>query len=683
MRPLHGRSCACAAFVACAAPALGASENIPVLEAVIVKDTAEGAGPLTQPGAHVARERIERTPGGANIVDAETYRESRTSALNDALRYSPGVFVQPRFGSEEARISIRGSGIQRTFHLRGVKILQDGVPVNLADGSGDFQVIEPLAAQYIEVYRGANALQFGSTTLGGAVNFVSPTGYDASALQLRGELGSFGYRRLHGASGGVSGDVDYFASYSTFDQDGFRRHADQSAQRFFGNAGFRVSPDLETRFYAAYVNTVSQLPGAITKAQLAADPRQANVANVTGDQKRDFDLWRFANKTTLRLGAGRLELSAYYSDKLLFHPIFQVLDQQSHDYGAEIRWVSDARLLGRENRFIAGFAPARGDLRDDRFVNVGGGRGARTNRLEQTATNLDFYVENQHRVEQWTLVAGAQYSRARRRNVDRFIAGTPADPVSESFDLDYSALSPKLGAIYALRPGVQIFGNFSKSFEPPSFGELTGGLRPVLNRAQKATTLEVGSRGAAAGTTFDVAYYYGRVKDELLTTTTNIAGANITVNVPRTVHAGIELGTTTRLGSFELRQAFLYNRFRFDDDPVFRDNTLPGIPKTFLSAEIIYRAGNGFYAGPTLEWSPARYPVDMANSFYADPYALLGVKVGQRIGKAWLWYIEGRNLTDRQYAATTGVARTLAGADGAQFFPGDGRSIYTGVQWQM
>ena len=65
------------------------------------------------------------------------------------------------------------------------QLLQDGVPLNLADGGFDFQAVEPLATRYIEVYRGANSLQFGSTTLGGALNFVSFTGYDASPLTAR------------------------------------------------------------------------------------------------------------------------------------------------------------------------------------------------------------------------------------------------------------------------------------------------------------------------------------------------------------------------------------------------------------------------------------------------------------------------------------------------------------------
>ena len=72
----------------------------------------------------------------------------------------------------------------------------------------------------------------------------------------------------------------------------------------------------------------------------------------------------------------------------------------------------------------------------------------------------------------------------------------------------------------------------------------------------------------------------------------------------------------------------------------------------------------------------------MANTFFTDDYAVLGFKAGQRIGN-WLWFVDGRNLTNRKYAATTSVTRTQAGADGPQFYPGDGRSVYAGVQWQI
>ncbi|NBQ54000.1 MAG: Plug domain-containing protein, partial [Proteobacteria bacterium] len=103
---------------------------------------------------------MEQIPGAAEIIDAETYKGGRATTVKDALDYAPGVFIQPRFGSEESRISIRGSGLQRTFHGRGLKLLQDGVPINLADGSFDFQAIEPLASKAVEVFRGSNGLEY-------------------------------------------------------------------------------------------------------------------------------------------------------------------------------------------------------------------------------------------------------------------------------------------------------------------------------------------------------------------------------------------------------------------------------------------------------------------------------------------------------------------------------------------
>nr|PZM99868.1 MAG: hypothetical protein DIU74_12090 [Pseudomonadota bacterium] len=156
----------------------GAEEE---LDAVVVTATRDTDGPtMTQPTLRVARERINRTPGGVHVVDTDDIATSRVSTQADIFRYAPGVYAQPRFGAEEARLSIRGSGIQRTFHLRGIKLLQDGVPISLPDGSADFQSIEPLATRYIEVYRGANALRYGANTLGGALDGRRSAGSEAA-----------------------------------------------------------------------------------------------------------------------------------------------------------------------------------------------------------------------------------------------------------------------------------------------------------------------------------------------------------------------------------------------------------------------------------------------------------------------------------------------------------------------
>ena len=93
---------------------------------------------------------VHGRPGGTDLVPGKEYQDKVAVSLRDALAYSPGIYAQPRFG-QEVRLSIRGSGISRGFHMRGLTLLQDGIPINLADDNGDFQELEPIFFDHIEV----------------------------------------------------------------------------------------------------------------------------------------------------------------------------------------------------------------------------------------------------------------------------------------------------------------------------------------------------------------------------------------------------------------------------------------------------------------------------------------------------------------------------------------------------
>lgn len=642
----------------------------------------------TQPSKDDAKEVLSKTAGGTTLVDMDKVREGRVSTYQDSLGLATGVYIQSRFGAEESRLSIRGSGLQRTFHGRGLKLMQDGVPVNLADGSFDFQAIEPLAASYVEVYRGANALRYGASNLGGAINFLSHTGYTAPRLEARYEAGTYDYSRASVSTGEVIGDLDYYVNASYFDQRGFRDFADQMAHRINANVGYKISPDIETRFYVGYTRSDSNLPGNLTKAQLKNDPSDAFLGSV-GQQKRDIDLFRIANKTNIQLSdQSSLQVSAYFSHKDLFHPIFQVIDQDTNDYGLDIRFQHKGELAGHRNEFILGFNPSAGVGYDERNTNLQGRKGALVNKLENRSRNLEAYAENRFFItDSLALIAGLQYTHSERKLTDKLFSNAAEN---ESFKANYVQTNPKIGVLYDLKPNVQLFANLSRSYEPPSFGELAGGIRPNIVKAQEGTTFEVGSRGNSESIDWDVAVYYGKLKNELLQTAVFAAGNNPvpaaqTTNADKTIHAGLEFGMTARLPlNLEWRHSLLVNRFKFDGDDTFGNSTLPGIQKSLMRAELMYRGNdflNGFYLGPTFEWSPQDYYVDFAETFKADSYFLWGVKAGQKVNQHWSWFVEGRNLADQKYAATTAVVRNQNGADGALFLPGDGRTAYLGVTW--
>ncbi|WP_083567119.1 TonB-dependent receptor [Hyphomicrobium sp. CS1GBMeth3] len=669
----------------------------PVAPAAVATDSNAGApspgdrsGSLSVPTTAEATVDIDRTPGAVEVVPDTAYKTSTPAVtIKDALDYVPGVFVQPKWG-EDSRISIRGSSLSRNFHLRGIQLYMDGIPINTADGYGDFQEIDPTAYRYIEVFKGANALRFGANALGGAINFVMPTGYDADLFGARVDIGSFGFRKLAVSSGAVSGPVDYFMTGTWQEADGFRDHSDGESVRGSMNVGYRLSENVETRFYVNANDVDQRIPGSVTKRVALTSPETANPGNITGDYQRNIETVRIANKTAIRLMPGTvLEVGAFNVDRHLMHPIFQWLDNRYDDYGGFARITDESRIGGFANRLIAGVNLHNGSVDVRQYQNLAGQKGDETVATKDTSHNLSAYFENHFYVTpQVALVAGTQFLHAtRKRDVD--FGATPGET-------EFNLWSPKGGVVWDVTRTWQVFGNISRSAEVPSFGEsVVGGSIniPFFElKPQRATTYEIGTRGGTDDFRWDFALYRANIDNELLCFTTNTNPSTCQVgNADKTIHQGVELGFGAAVlkslfargpdpDKVWLHAAYTFSDFRYDGDAEWGNNELPGAPRHFLRAELLYKHPSGIYFGPNVEWVPEAYYVDSANSFETDAYAIWGAKIGFDNGGPITAYLEGRNLSDEAYIASTSIAADMNGSDALMFEPGTGRAIYGGVQ---
>ena len=176
-----------AASASLAALSAVAFPSIALAEMVDAKDRRPDAeivvvGQRPNPEAEAATQAARERPGNVSVVAAEEFEDRYAVTFRDTLQLTPGVIAQPRFG-EEVRLSIRGSGLANNAHLRGVELLFDGVPINGADGFGDFQELDPTFANFITVNRGANAFASGSATLGGAIELTGITGRSVSTTR--------------------------------------------------------------------------------------------------------------------------------------------------------------------------------------------------------------------------------------------------------------------------------------------------------------------------------------------------------------------------------------------------------------------------------------------------------------------------------------------------------------------
>ena len=642
-------------------------------------------GTLTVPSNLEAAKIIQRTPGGAAVVDSKVFEKDFSQNFEDTLSFVPGVFATKRF-AEEVRISIRGSGLQRNFHQKGLATFQDGIPFNSADSSGDFQEIDNLTLQRIEVFKGGNGLQYGGTSIGGSINMISKTGHSQPGHQLRFEAGSDDTFRANIQSGQVFGKSDLFFSITGLTSNGFRDHANQESIKFNSNFGYKLSETAETRFYFS-ANTIDlELPGTVTLSSTLNDPKAVRASVITNDEHRDIDSIRVANKTTFDLGGGNLlDVGAFFTGKSLFHPITNfvgIIDQDSYSFGVFAQRSGNYKIGEFANTFRMGVTTHAGMTDAAVFVNQGGQRGALTSDTDQSAYNVVVYGENQFFVTQkLALIAGGQLVWAHRDVDDKL---TPSETDSDT----YSSFNPRVGILYQHSPTMQFFTNYTKSFEPPDFADLTqGGTSGFINLfAQSAWTFEVGTRGQQGIVDWELIFYRAWLEDEILSTTLGGGIPSTGFNADDTIHQGVEVGLGIVLARnlvssgdrLKLNNVYTYSDFYFDGDTSFGDNEIPGVPPHVFRTELRYDHRDKWFVAVNAD-VVSEANVDFVNSVNKAPeYRLMGFGAGYEVNKNVSAFVTGRNLLDTNFVSNFSTTVTATPAS-ALFYPGDGRRFFGGV----
>lgn len=637
-----------------------------------------------------ARERLRETPGGVNLVDMRRVSQGRVASNQDVLAYQPGVFAQSA-GNDGIRLSIRGSGINRApgAHGSGTYVMFDGLPLT-GPGGTPYELFEPLWLSRAEVLRGANGFDRGALALGGAIDYVTHTGRDAAPLQLRYEIGSRGYQKRHISSGQVLGDLDYYVALTDSEYDGYQDHSSGDSKGIAANVGYRFNPNLETRFYLRYRETDNDLAGRLTKAQIEHHPRDANPGYFARNDSRPQpgSTW-LANKTTFYLDDdSQLVAGLVYHDypmdlregamrlKVAYSDVSGTLDYQRRH-----------TLFGHESKTTVGWRTTKHlpNSGASQYARVSDIVGAKTRDFTYQGSDTVLHVGNELELipDLW-LTSGLAAIYTRRESAVTY----PASGGKVSLnDWDYA---PRLGLRYDLSPSLQLYGNLSRSVEPPHPWSLIWSAptqtQPIELKNQTATTLELGARGDSALGLWDLAWYYSALRHELLQVEIQTPFRS-EVNASPTIHQGIEASLDSTLweraavGRLSLRQAYTFNDFHYRDDKVFGDNRLPGIPMHYYQGELRFDLPRGFYAGLNTTLA-SKVQVDYANSYDADAYAILGATFGYNAPKQdWQTWIDLRNLTNKRYAAIVVPGYNDNGSDVARSVPGEGFGIYTGVSY--
>ena len=511
------RSCAAglaaAAFLTAAAAPAFAQSTAP--GAIVVTEEIVVRGRLI-PEEERAEEKLDAIPGGTGLVAAGDLDGQANLNLSDALSSTPGVIVQNFFGgNDQPRVQIRGSGLQQNPVERGVLVLQNGLPMNRADGSYVVGLADPVQARFTEVYRGYTANRLGATVLGGALNFVSPTGSSAPGFAGSFEGGGFGLRSGSVQAGGDAGALDGLVQASFSRRDGFRERNESSRLSFEANVGGALTDTVSTRLFVGYTDLGFDVVGPLTADEYRRDPRRIHPGptvrpnpspppgllvsnpgpNVGRDQpQREVDQFRLVSRTTAAAGAQLVDAVLGYShtdDAFRFPIPAGIRETRGGDFSSVLRYAYGPDPARALPLFESTAKHVVGSAARNNFTNRAGTPGPLFGRGDLEAGTLSLHAGLNVPVNDvFTVSPGVAWARARRGNTDTFGAplrptiafnpGNPRQPLPDggvpagdtSYSRTYGGWSPSLGLTLRAAEDQTVFAAVSRSFEPPTHDDL-------------------------------------------------------------------------------------------------------------------------------------------------------------------------------------------------------------------
>ena len=383
------------------------------------------------------------------------------------LRYVPGMWAESSCGSEELFFSSRGSNLDATdYDKNGIKLLQDGLPVTTADGNNHNRVVDPLSARYASVARGANALTYGASTLGGAIDFISPTARNSAPLSVFLDAGGHGSLNGRATAGAAGERVDGLLTVEGRQWDGYRDHSDQERWGLYGNAGWQTSSG-----DPAPVRDVRPQRSAPAGR---AHARRGGERSRPGERGRARRQLRQGREDGARggqgeLGPGRRRVvlaGLSYEGQSLYHPIVNqifvdfdgpgpnapvevfslLVDTDHRDLGAMVRYD---RRLGRHD-LLAGVNYGNGSVEGGNYRNRDGQPNGISELVDNNADGVEaFLVDRWRASDRWTLVFGGQVVSGRRDvRTTNATTGAVSNP-----DHRFSSFNPRAGAHCLARRG--------------------------------------------------------------------------------------------------------------------------------------------------------------------------------------------------------------------------------------
>lgn len=623
--------------------------------------------------------------------------------LSEALGRVPGLVVQNRQNyAQDLQISSRGYGARSAFGIRGLKLISDGIPASTPDGQGQAATLNLDVAERIEVLRGPTSAIYGSNA-GGVIQMFSRDGSGPAKVGAATTFGSDGFNKNRVYSEGGNDQAGFIVDASRLDTDGYRDHS--AARRDQTFAKVHVNPDEDSRvalIFSSLEQNGTQDPLGQTWQGYKDDPRSVSSNAETYNTRKSIHHQQLGVNYERAFDDATLQATLYGGKRSVIQYLAipqgapantrgggGVVDFDREFHGGTLRWIQPVTGVPGELKFTVGadYDQSRDDRRG--YQNFSGttlGVKGELRRDEvDTATSLDPYLQAHWQWERWTLEAGLRHSSMRMKVNDRFQSDGDA-----SGSKTYQRTLPSVSLMYAFTPDLQGYISAGKAFETPTQAEMAysanvqGGFNFGLQPAT-STQYELGLKARPdAYTRVNAAVFEIRTRDEIVIDASQ-NGRTSYHNAGKTLRRGLELGVQRELNpqwqanlAYTLLDATYDQDFSQRGELIEKGNRLPGVPRSSLFAELLWKPLTGISMGLEGQYRSKVYVEDSNQKRAAPGYTVFNwrTQFEQTVGP-WTFreLLRLDNLFDRQY-----VGSVIVGDGNDRFYEAaPGRAWYAGA----
>lgn len=686
--------------------------------------------------------KLNKIPGGVSVVSGAEVAKGRVQSNADLLKLQPGVIAEATGagGLTAIKVSIRGSGVNNGvgYFRSGIKYEYDDLPIT-TPGGDPYELFDPSGLNYTQVLRGDNAFTTGDLALGGTVNFISNNGRTAPYTELRTEAGSYGYIKQVAATGGVSGPWDYYLMVSGALKDGFQQHSSANTQHISASLGYQVNPNIETRLYFHYGRDFFNSPGALTKAQIEANPSQAQLSALeTGYHRLQPGSFLIGDVTKIRLSDTQtIETGiAFQNYPIVIYPSSTSAPTRSEyyygDLAAQVKYGNTSELFGHRNdltvaaywsddiyggdRIYAtadkgtnpfGTSYNGNTIAPTTYYGIGNVKKGLLYRFDVSGSTdaIALVSDDFEAAKNVWLTLGGGYAAVPRHYFITGHSGTSGAISSATLNQFDDYFIPRVGLRWDVSQNLQLFTSYGGNVEPKqdwqgAYGPSSSiALYPnwgvLYLKPQVTNTFEAGFRGHYGIFSGSADYFRSDVHNELISITDPLLKITTTLNAPPATHEGVEVALDTLLwqggdGPWDttdesrpkvhFTQVYNWSNFHYNGtNSSFKHNEEPGLPKNYYQGELAFQHPNGFYGNFDVRYSDGVW-IDYMNTFKTNAYTTFGLTVGwqQRRPdkKGWQVSFSVDNLTNTKYAVAVAPTYNANHSDAAVEYPGDGRGYF-------